>query len=132
MAKRKPRAVLPPSVPLAAGEAPGPAAPSPHFSIHLPRWLAWVFTAGMVAPWAVVGLMWLHTPASGLASNGRAPLVPGTAPVKAGPWGDLEIVPIRLAPLPEFTPEVSLPPSNWRWAFPGMTAEALRLFLAGD
>lgn len=109
-----------------------PAAPGRHFSLRLPHWLAGVFTLGVLLPWAVIAVMWFHRPAAGLASHGDAtlsPLTPGAAPGNPGPWGDLEIVPIRIAPLPEFTPEISPLPADWRWAFPGMTGEALRALL---
>jgi hypothetical protein len=82
----------------------------------------------MLLPWAAVAVLWRNVPGAGRAAS--PPPAAEAVSGKAGPWGNLECVPIQIAPPPEFVPEISLPDADWKWVFPGMSAPAVEAFLA--
>jgi hypothetical protein len=88
-----------------------------------------------LAPWLVVALVVLRPPGDGRQGEGRKPaaapaVLPGGWPAKGqpGPWGELEYVPISVAPPSEFMAEIEMSGGVRPWCFPGMTADQVRAY----
>ena len=98
-----------------------------------------------LTPWLLVGVAEFRHPqvswsASGPAASGAAPnSADGHTPTRGrpGPWGDLEYVPITIAPPAEFIQELSPDVQGNPWHFPGASVEQIKacldqLDLTGD
>jgi hypothetical protein len=98
--------------------------------------LVGVLAALALAPWLVVALVVLRPPGDARQEEGRKPaaaapaVLPGGWPAKGqpGPWGELEYVPISVAPPSEFMAEIEMSGGVRPWCFPGMTADQVRAY----
>jgi hypothetical protein len=96
------------------------------------RWVP-VIAVLVLAPW--VFAVWLTArPLQDRPANGPAPVtaVPAKGPLllkaKPGPWGEVEYVPITIAPPSEFLQELSPTTVNNPWHFPGVTVEQVKAY----
>ena len=103
------------------------------------RWLP-VIAVLVLAPWVL--LVWTIAwpphdrpatgpapAADGLPPGGAAP-ASGQSPLEAkpGPWGNVEYIPITIAPPSEFLQELSPTTLNNAWHFPGVTLEQVKAY----
>jgi len=98
------------------------------------RWLP-VILVLVLAPWALIAWMMVW-PSQGKPAEGPVavpPVANGQVPIKGkpGPWGNVEYVPITIAPPPEFLQELSPGTINNPWHFPGDTAEQVKTYFQG-
>jgi len=92
-----------------------------------------------LAPWLFVGLAEIRQPAflwsaevgpaTGRASAPRPAGGPASLHSRPGPWGDLEYIPITIAPPAEYMQELSPDMMGNPWHFPGMTVDQVKSFL---
>jgi hypothetical protein len=91
--------------------------------LHISRWWLTAFLAAILAPWVVLAMLAVRR--SALEANGgaRTGHVAEAGPhrSKPGPWGDLEYVPISIAPPGEFLVFLGDTEgrSKWHWANAG-------------
>ena len=97
------------------------------------RWLP-VILVLVLAPWALIAWMMVWQsqgkPAEGPGPVAVPPVANGQVPIKGkpGPWGNVEYVPITIAPPPEFLQELSPGTINNPWHFPGNTVEQVKAY----
>jgi len=110
--------------------------PSSGLRVTVSWCLVGALAALALAPWVVVALVVLRPPGDARQGDGRKPLatpavLPGGWPAKGqpGPWGELEYVPISIAPPAEFMVEMEMSGDVKPWYFPGMTADQVRAYL---
>jgi hypothetical protein len=105
--------------------------------IHLPRGSWLFFGALLITPWLLVAWIVRHpavVPASGAAPASPTVPKPATpasttaafAPLRAGPWGQLEYSRITIEPPSDFIPAAEAQPDALRWVFRGYQEADLR------
>jgi hypothetical protein len=97
------------------------------------RWLP-VILLLVLAPWALTVWMMVwqsqDKPAEGPGPAAVTPATSEQMPIKGkpGPWGNVEYVPITIAPPPEFLQELSPTAINNKWHFPGNAVEQVKAY----
>jgi hypothetical protein len=93
-----------------------------HAVVAVPRaWLVLLTVLG-IAPWVAFALLQIRSDAPAAASSGAAAAAPALG--RSGPWGQLEVTPITIAPPIEYVPTTwGGPPHPSAWTFPGLSGE---------
>jgi hypothetical protein len=95
------------------------------------RWLVGVAIL-LLVPWvAVMVIAFSCLPQKGSGTHAIAVPPPGSYKCEPGPWGDLECIPITIAPPPEFIEAFDPEYLNSAWNFPNVNPDQLRTLLAG-